>query len=209
MAGIKSRETKETKTISAHTKMNGERENRDGNSLLQHDDMKINKCKINTSIFEKIAQANRQVTKHKTDDLRKDIESTVKKDGIFIEDINKKKKKASTDPNIFWDSISVYSKGNSQEIVNYKKLLDKKLASKKNQVNKTQFNNDSYTRDQKLIKLNKKQTHINDTQNTDKYGNEGVFTRNIGGMGNKINTRTRHDQSMDSNEINDATMRRK
>jgi hypothetical protein len=140
--------------------------------------------------------------------LRKDIESSVKTDGIFIEEENKEKKKYNPDANIFWDSISVFTKGTSQEIVNYKKLLDKKLTSKKNQVNKTEFNNESYSRDQKQIKLNKKQTHINDTQNTGQYGEAGVFTRNIGGLGNKINTRTRHVQSMDSNEINDSTMRR-
>lgn len=208
MAGIKSRDTKETRTISEHTKLEGMRGNRSGEVLLKHDEIKLNKCKINTSIFEKIAQANRQVTKHKKDDLRKDIESSVKKDGIFIEDVNKKKKKHNPDANIFWDSISVFTKGTSQEIVNYKKLLDKNQVSKKNQVNKTEFNNESYAINQKQIKLNKRQTHINDTQNTGQYGKEGVFTRNIGGIGDKIKIRNQHMQSMESNGINDSVMRR-
>lgn len=87
-------------------------------------------------------------------------------------------------------------------------MLDQKQTSKKIKVDKTKFNNESYARNQKLIKLNKKQTHIGDTLNTDNYGNEGVFTRNIGGMGNKINTRTKHVRSSNSNSINDAVMRR-
>ena len=85
-------------------------------------------------------------------------------------------------------------------------MLDQNQVSKKNKVNKIQFNNDSYIRDQKRIKLNKKQTHKGDALNTDKYGKEGVFTRNIGGIGNKINTRTRHERSGETNNINDAVM---
>jgi hypothetical protein len=207
MAGVKYRETQETRLPSDHTTLNGNQVNRSGGTLLQYDEIKKGKCKINTKIFEKIARANVQVTKHQKSDLRKEIESDVKHDGIFIEDTNTEKKKA-TDSNIFWDSISVFTKGTSQEIVNYKKALERKNISKKNQVNKTQFENESKTRDQKQSRLNKRQTHINDTKNTGEYGTEGVFTRNAGGLGNKIMTRTRHDRSSDTNEIDDAVMRR-
>jgi len=208
MAGIKVRETKETRTPNAHENIEGMQNNKSGEIMLKHDEMKINKCIINTSIFEKIAQANKAVTKQQKDDLRKQIENSVKKSEIHAESKNKLKQKYNPDSNSLWNSLSVFKKGNSQEIINYKKMIEQNQISKKNKVDKIKFNDESYTRNQKMNNVIKKQIQKGDTINTDKYGKEGVFTRNIGGMGNKINTRTKHDRSGESNSINDAVMRR-
>jgi hypothetical protein len=208
MAGVKYRETKETRTDDAHSSIEGMQCNKSGEVILQHDEMKINKCVVKTSIFEKIAQSNRIVTKQQKDDLRNKIASSVKKTEIHAENKNKINKKYNPDSNTLWGSIDNVIKGKSQEIVNYKKMIDQTQGSKKNKVSKINSKSESYTQNQKRIKLNKKQTHKGDVLNTSNYGKEGVFTRNIGGMGNKINTRTRHERSGDSNEINDAVMRR-
>ena len=207
MAGIKSRETKETRKVSEHTKIEGMQGNKTGNMLLQHDEIKLNKCKVNTSIFEKMAQANRKFTKHQKDDLRKDIESSIKKDIIFNSDINREILKNNPNANTKWDSIG-FTNGTSQEIINYKKLLDKQFISVKTQLNKSKFDNESYSRDQRKKQMFSKLSKTGNSQNTGEYGEEGVFTRSGGGIGNKINTRTRHVQSMDSNQINDSVMRR-
>lgn len=192
MAGMKARSTKETRDKDS---IENFQNNKTGQ--LPTIDLKQN-CVVDIDIIEKIIQANKETVKGVKDDLRRQISVDIK-DSINKENIERNKKNIVKNNN--WDSLNIFTKGTSKEIINYKKLIEKQN-SKKDKVEQFIFD-DSHQREQMERTQIKRQTHMYDTDNTHEYGTEGTFTRHIGGLGNKINTRTMHNTSNEANMMND------
>ena len=203
MSGMAVRPSLETRSIDDHTKLSGEQRPNTGEKLLLHDVPVIGKVNINTTIFEKMGQATRQLVTNKTDDLRKEIEQTSKLDGMSIEETNKKKKKY-TNNNLLWDSIPIFKKGEEKTIMNYKAAKKDMNEHNLDKLSKVSFKADSNINNQRRGRVELSQTHKSSESTSDNdFGSEGVFSKMTGGMQSKYML-PYVDRDNATNDINDT-----
>lgn len=207
MAGMAKRPTEETRDESAHTTLNGDAKPLAGGRLLQHDAPTITKTRINSTMFEKMGQSNKIVTKKQKDDLRDSIKRSAKTESVDIVENNKKQKLKKNGNDILWDSIAVFKKGDDKTIMNYKSAKKDITGNKLDQLDKHKFDRESYTGNQRqVLKTPKtKKNRSGATQDND-FGREGVLTRSIGGLGSKQVMQYMERDSV-SNSINDVSHR--
>jgi hypothetical protein len=186
MAGMSKRPSASSQSKTPHDTLKGETSTKSGEMLMIHDAPTITKTCINSTIFEKMGQANQAVTKKQKSNLRKDIKRSARKETDEMTETNKKKKTQSGDNSIFWDSIAVFSKGNSKTVMNYKSSKKSKEGNNMKKLDKHKFEKESYISYQhkqsmpSQVSKNKSQTKYDND-----FGNEGTFTQSKGEMGTK------------------------
>ena len=206
MAGMMNRPTLETQTAAPHTLLNGEQKTTSGEKLLIHDVKNIEKTHINPTIVEKMSNINRQASKDKKDDLRKDIQKSADDHGMYMEDTNQVKRPTKIDPTALWNSISVYKKGKSMSVKNYQAAVSKieEGGKKLEKISKDIHFQESYVGNQRRGKLDIVQNqNINTAQIDNDYGREVERAHLVGPLGNKyMNPHMECDT--DHNDINDT-----
>jgi hypothetical protein len=208
MAGMAKRPTLETQPITPHTNIKGEVNTSSGEKLMIHDAPNISKTRINSTMFEKMGQANKAVTKKQKSNLRASVKRSAESNYVDILETNKKKKPQVINNAILWDSLAVFKKGDEKAIMNYKSAKKKSNKHNLEKINKHKFEKDSYTNKQHKITKIAKIIHGKKTTRQDNdFGKEGVFTRSIGPMGNKQTMKYMERDSV-SNEMDDISSRR-
>lgn len=208
MAGMNYRPSIQTKSVSAHTKINGEVMPKSGEHLLNHDDQVINKTRINTTIFEKMGLINKNFTKQQKDDLRNSIKQTAKSKNIFITESNKKQNNVNLDKNkLLWDSESLHKRGGEKTIMNYKAAasINDMTGHNKEKLDKINFKTDSYKNNQRrggrVDKSSINNLYTGEIDND--FGRDDSVTKTLdGGIGNKYMNEY-IDRDGNRNEMND------
>lgn len=206
MAGMLNRPTKETRATDAHTTLKGEQKPTSGEKLMIHDVKNIEKTHINPTIVEKMSSINKQTTKQTKDDLRNDIQKSADDNGVYMIENNKKKPVLEVDPSALWNTISVYKKGKSMSVKNYRTAASKieEGGKKLEKISKEIDFQESYTGKQRRGKLDIDQNqNINTAQIDNEYGREVERAHLVGPLGSKyMNTYMECDT--DHNDINDT-----
>jgi len=202
MAGMKKRPTKESQDETAHSQLKSEVTTKSGEHILLHDAPIIGKTKIHSTVFEKMGLVNKQLTKQQKSDLRDSIKHSASNSNLYNETVNKKQKNNVNDTKMKWQSNAIFKKGEEKTIMNYKKAKKDVKGNNLQKINKHQFKTDSFVGNQRRGEINTKVIHGKNVKIDNKFGREGVKTRNVGGMGSKyMNSYIKHDNL--ENEVND------
>jgi len=209
MAGVISRQTKETRSVDAHAELNGDQKPTSGKKLMIHDVKNIEKTIINQEIADKISSVNKRMTKTKKNDLRKDIQKSVDENGVYISIGNKKKGPSEVDPKAMWNSIAVYKKGDSLNVKNYK-AASSKIEEGGKKLERVVIDDDfkeSYVGNQRRGELTvAKNQNVNTSQIDNDYGREVERSHMVGPLGSKYMT-SHMECDTDQNDINDTDRR--
>jgi hypothetical protein len=206
MAGMVNRPTAETRAADAHGLLNGEQKPTSGEKLIIHDVKNIEKTYINPTIVEKMSNVNKQATKEIKDDLRNDIKKSVDDHGIYMVEDNKKRNVLDINPLSLWNSLTVYTKGKSMSVKNYKAAAMKieEGGKKLEKISKDIDFKESYTGNQRRGKLDiSKNQDINTSKVDNDYGREVERAHLVGPLGNKYMT-PHMECDTDQNDINDT-----
>jgi hypothetical protein len=206
MAGMLNRPTEETRSVDAHTILKGEQKPTSGEKLKIHDVKNIEKTYINPTIVEKMSNINRQAKKETKDDLRSDIQKSANDKGVYMIENNKKKNVLKVDPSSLWNTVSVYKKGKSLSVKNYKAAATKieEGGKKLEKISKNIDFQESYTGNQRRGKLDITQNqNINTSHIDNDYGREVERSHLVGPMGSKY-MNSYMDIDTDHNDINDT-----
>ena len=145
---------------------------------------------------------NKQLTKQQKSDLRDSIKHSASNSNLYNETVNKKQKNNVNDTKMKWQSNAIFKKGEEKTIMNYKKAKKDVKGNNLQKINKHQFKTDSFVGNQRRGEINTKVIHGKNVKIDNKFGREGVKTRNVGGMGSKyMNSYIKHDNL--ENEVND------
>jgi hypothetical protein len=205
MAGMAKRPSHQTHDAAAHTTLNGEVMPDSGERRIQHDAPVMGKIKLNTTIFEKMGQLNKAVTKEQKNDLRVAIKESAVREKFSVEEHNPIAKKSSKNNKAFWNSIAVYNKGDEKIVINYAAAKSQSNVHNLKKISKHVFDRDSHNADQRRGKL---KTRVGSNKAASRgdndFGREGVHTRFIGGLGTKyLADRTLRDTP--DNELGDIS----
>lgn len=209
MAGVNVRPSYESRTTDPHTLIKGELAPTSGEKLLIQDVKTIEKTHINPTIVEKMSNVNRQNTLEKKDDLRNAIKKSADDKGIYMTEINKQNI-TTFDPSSLWSTISIYNKGKSLSVNNYKTATKKieEGGKKLDKLSKDINFKESYTHDQRRGKLNiNKNQNVNTSKIDNDYGIEVERNHLVGPLGTKYMTKY-IDRDNEHNSINDTDRRR-
>jgi hypothetical protein len=188
MAGMAARPAKESRSTDAHTELDGEQNTNSGEKLKIQNVQNIGKTIINPTIVEKMSNINKRTTKENMMDLRNSVKETAETTGIHMEETNKKKQNFDFDPSYLWNSISVYKKGNSQVVKNYKAAVSKiEVGGKQlDRIDKNFNLKESYTGNQRRGKISTdKIQDINTARVDNDFGDEVAVSHMVGPMGSK------------------------
>ena len=191
------RKVKETKTDSAHTKLNGELKN--NSKKMISDNNILGKTNIKTTIVEKMSMASRAVVKHIKDDLRDEIEESATDNGIY-KTSNNKQRQLTVDSDAMWNSKANYVKGEVKEVNNYASVKHTDPNYQKNIKH-----SNSFSKSKELNQRDRKETFKTNDIYTSRIDNETGLelekTHLIGPLGKKYMVKhTRND--IDHNELN-------
>lgn len=204
MAGVVNRPTKESQPSTPHTQIKGEMKPVSGERLMIHDVKNIEKSYINPTIVEKMSNVNRQTKKEQKDDLRTSIKKSADDYGIYMEDDTKKTVK-DFDPAAIWNSISMYKKGESMNVKNYKAAVTtiEEGGTKLNKISKAIDFKESKGNEQRRGKLNSdNNANMKKARLDNDYGREVERAHLVGPLGSKY-LNSYMDRDSEFNDIND------
>lgn len=205
MAGMANRPTKETQDETPNAKINGELKNVSGERLIIHDVKTIEKTHINPTIVEKMSSINRNSIREKKDDLRNSIKKSTEDKGIYLEDVNVKKKD-KYDTKALWNSLNGIKKGESFVVKNFKAAVTKieEGGKKLEKISKDIDFKESYKTNQRRGKIDSAKSMTTDSTKIDNdFGREVARAHLTGPMGSKYMNKYM-DNDTDHNDINDS-----
>lgn len=187
ISGMAVRPSKETRSMSAHTSLDGNVKNKSGKSLYKHDSNVIEKTYINPTIVEKMSNVNRRLNNKITDDLRDSIKKSAADKGIYMSEANTKKVN-KTDQSAIWGGITLHEHGTSKQVKNYKsavKAIEDNGGKKLKKMHNSANFKESYKTNQRRGRLDKDMMTTKSAKVDNEFGKEVTNRHLVGPMGSK------------------------